>query len=224
MLVKSTRLLRNLSARGVLVRIQWIPAHIGVPGNERADQLAKEATGWRKPVGSKPPEFVKPVKPLTKIYILRACRRRDIKRQVQKDWSSQWPQEEHGKDYRRDYSNTIEPATNALYAGMAKPLASILCQMRTAKIGLNGYLKRIKRIDTAACECHTSNQTVNYILGECPIYRRFRREFFGAPFIWDVKTILTSLVQASVAANFMLRTGLLLQFSNFRQKIILQVD
>ena len=36
-----------LQKRGVSIEICWIPAHTGVPGNEKADTIAKQATGWR---------------------------------------------------------------------------------------------------------------------------------------------------------------------------------
>jgi ribonuclease HI len=34
---------------GLQISIRWIPAQQGNPGNELADQLAKETTGWRPP-------------------------------------------------------------------------------------------------------------------------------------------------------------------------------
>ena len=36
--------LLELSSDGHRVLLQWIPSHCGIPGNERADQLAKDAT------------------------------------------------------------------------------------------------------------------------------------------------------------------------------------
>ena len=38
------RALRSLSAGGRQIHLQWIPSHCGIPGNERADAIAREAS------------------------------------------------------------------------------------------------------------------------------------------------------------------------------------
>jgi ribonuclease HI len=45
-----THFIGVLHRRGVDIEIYWIPAHIGVPGNEKADVIAKQTTGWRAKV------------------------------------------------------------------------------------------------------------------------------------------------------------------------------
>lgn len=41
---RSLRLLQQIKENGFCVRFQWVPSHVGVLGNEAADQLAREAT------------------------------------------------------------------------------------------------------------------------------------------------------------------------------------
>ena len=36
-------LLRSITERGQRVTLQWVPAHCGIPGNERGDDLTREA-------------------------------------------------------------------------------------------------------------------------------------------------------------------------------------
>ena len=41
-------MIENMRRKGIEPEFHWVPAHIGIEGNERADKAAKEATGWAK--------------------------------------------------------------------------------------------------------------------------------------------------------------------------------
>ena len=96
-----------------------------------------------------------------------------------------------------------------LYQGLTKPEAAILVQLRSGKIGLGGYLKRIKVVDTAVCQCQRSNETVSHILGDCFQFGAQRRTYLGQPTIWNVPALLSDSKLARKAVAFMKRTRLL---------------
>jgi uncharacterized metal-binding protein YceD (DUF177 family) len=63
--------------------------------------------------------------------------------------------------------NSVTEKVAQLYQELTKPEAAILVQMRSGKIGLGAYLKRVKVTGTAVCQCQRSNETVTHILGDC---------------------------------------------------------
>jgi hypothetical protein len=84
-------------------------------------------------------------------------------------WKDTWTTQATGCQYRSHFGPEIisQKKGAQLYQGLTKPEAAILVQLRSGKIGLGGYLKRIKVVDTALCQCQRSNETVSHILGDC---------------------------------------------------------
>lgn len=46
--IQAIHLINILRNESILIELHWVPAHIGLDGNEMADKEAKEATGWRE--------------------------------------------------------------------------------------------------------------------------------------------------------------------------------
>jgi ribonuclease HI len=203
-----------LRRRGVSVEICWIPAHTGIPGNEKADIIAKQATGWRANgrTGQRAPQS-KWVRQL-----LSSCKR-TVRKTVFLRWREAWKTQATGRKYRTHFGTEIlsQKKRAQLYQGLTKPEAAILLQMRSERIGLGSYLKKIKVVDTAACQCQSSNETVSHILGDCFKFGAQRRTYLGQPTIWNVPALLSDPKLARKAVAFMKNTGLLDQFRGCQQ-------
>jgi hypothetical protein len=90
--------------------------------------------------------------------------------------------------------------------------------MRTGKIGLNRYLHSIGKADNAWCVCNNAYQTVRHIIEECHNFRRQTLRYLKSRVIDDFKLIITQPKFAKHAAQFMVATGLLDQFSYITDK------
>jgi ribonuclease HI len=203
-----------LHRRGVYVELRWIPAHVGVQGNENVDKLAKKTTGWRLKGGAGAGK-----KGSFQCYnmALQATCKRDIRAHMRSEWQRIWAtQQQSGAAYRRAFGSYLDKTVNKLHSGLPKALSSILIQMRTGKIGLNDYLHKIKKADLPGCPCGMANHTVAHILCDCSFYRRQRKHYLGSIVIRDLTSILNNPKTSVKAANFMLATGLLDQFSHYR--------
>src|SRR5437588_3009949 len=141
-----------LKSRGITVHIHWVPGHVQVQGNEKADALAKQGTEGRR----------LPRDATTSITYLK----RKNREQQMEEWKRRWPGMRRGRSYHG------RPATNIhtlLRNHPSRKLVATIIQMRTGHGYNKNYLARIpcSSIDSPKCTCGHWRQTPKHLLLEC---------------------------------------------------------
>jgi ribonuclease HI len=96
-LVEAIRALDKLRDQGWEIQIRWIPAHIGVPGNEAADRAAKEAAGHGPNTRGGPEQQPE----LDSLKTLMATTKPIIRETLKGEWESTWEEAKHGRELFR---------------------------------------------------------------------------------------------------------------------------
>jgi ribonuclease HI len=142
------------------LRLQWIPGHDNIPGNETADKLAKEAV--HLPVSH---NFHKPLN----------LRRTYNRKVVLKHWTSQWLLAANGNHLRTIDTALPDKHARQLYNSLNRTRSNILAQLRTGHSWLSSYGKRMKKTENDKCECGARETTV-HVLAHCPKLRSAREK------------------------------------------------
>ena len=216
-------LINGLRRKATEVELHWVPAHIGIEGNEAADKAAKQATGWtQKRSRHGRITELDTNRTATKAHAARALRsskKQSIAKEVYQQWKESWKDEEHGRELFH-IEPTPRKAILGLHDGLTKELSSLAVHLRTKKIGLRQFLHRRKvpGYDSPRCGCRVGDQTVEHVLLHCSEHRELRRDLWTkeknkAP--WNelrLKHILTNPSSLKKAVNFIKETGLIGQF------------
>lgn len=151
---------------GPPIEFRWVPAHQGIAGNERANQLALRATGGAQ---EPPPSTILRSLALAKCQAVTAKKRREL-----------FEAAKGGEASRKLDQALAQLHTKRLYNQLSYREASVIAQLRTSKANLNEPLYKIKRAQSAACACGAEKETVKHFLLECVRWMDIRVELQNA--------------------------------------------
>uniref|UniRef100_A0AAG5DGL5 Reverse transcriptase domain-containing protein n=1 Tax=Anopheles atroparvus TaxID=41427 RepID=A0AAG5DGL5_ANOAO len=161
---KILELLCELFDKEFRISLIWIPAHCGIPGNEKADALAKkgvvEGTLYNRP--TPPYEFLRLPQQL--------CLSR---------WQQMWETDELGRFL---FSITPQVSLRPWFSGLTENRAFIrmMSRLRSNHFALGAHLHRIDLAQSKICGCGLGFHDVDHLLWACAEYEAGRPVLIGA--------------------------------------------
>jgi ribonuclease HI len=151
--IQEIRELINEVSKRCAVVMAWIPSHVGITGNERADQLAKNAT-------EKPTLDEEVAQELKDAY-------NDVSKYIANLWQKKYDETNTGAQYR-----LLEPkiSTNIKYSNKQRDKEVAMTRLRLGKCRLNYYLQKIDCHDTGLCGTCGVPETIEHLLLHCKQY------------------------------------------------------
>ena len=215
-LSKHLNMLANASA--CRLGLHWISSHSKVRGNEKVDELAKEAASGLSSARIDLPHLLRTSLPSSASAVKQRYHER-----MKKKWAVSW----EGSDRRRRIGliddnfpfNSFRTRTYAL----SRSQASLMIQIRCGHIPLNGYLFRIGKSETEYCQgCMDPEngtlcrETVNHFLFECASFDEDREELakkINRSHL-NLRDIMSKTNRMSALATYINKTG---RFKNQQQ-------
>nr|BAA07467.1 ORF2 [Bombyx mori] len=154
------KMLKQCALQNKTVALYWIKAHAGLEGNERADQLAKEAALLSK----KSPNYD-------------LCPVSYVKRIIRSGSLDEWNRRYRDSD-RASVTKMFFPDAVAAYSTVRKMrITGHITQFTTGHGGFSEYLARFKCKGDPSCACEPGMpETVEHLLTSCPIFGKQRFE------------------------------------------------
>jgi hypothetical protein len=153
------------------MQIEWVPGHVGIDGNEKADQAAKSAA-------------IEKINPVEHPTTLKSARANEIHQAIEQEQQEQCVNGNktaaHVQNITKRNMTKRNPKRTTSSTRIYQQLSNrkhIACiaRLRTGHCSLNTYLKRFNIVDDAICPgCGDAKETVHHFLMVCPKYERKR--------------------------------------------------
>ena len=157
--------------------VHWISSHSKVLGNEKVDELAKDAANGRSDSRMRLPPFLRNTLPVST-----SATKQEFHQSLKKRWTKIWEASERSqRPVLADDTFPFNKFRRSTYQ-LTRNQASTIIQIRSGHFPLNGYLHKIGKADTFLCQsCNENNnvqcrETINHYLFECAAYEEARND------------------------------------------------
>ena len=139
--------------------LQWVPGHTDLPGNDKADRLAKQGSSSNQPQKAITQQTAKMI----------------IQQNYKEEWMNLWANGVTGRTVY-EHMNTTKSKDPIKY--ISRKEQCTIFRLRTQHIPLNAHLNRLNPEHPPLCElCDEPYETVDHIMFNCPKLADLRQQF-----------------------------------------------
>ncbi|XP_018364089.1 PREDICTED: RNA-directed DNA polymerase from mobile element jockey-like [Trachymyrmex cornetzi] len=144
--------------QGITITLFWIPSHVGIPGNEKADETAKSAslTGLST-------AFRIPYEELYAVSKERLHCRFTEYLNSSAGYKDALNHEYFPRTSSKPWFNDLSWSRNEIV---------MINRLRSNHYNLNSSLHRVNIVESPACPCGNNNQDINHVIFQCEVYKQ----------------------------------------------------
>ena len=156
--------LDRLTDEGISVTICWIPSHVGIPGNELADEAAKQALEHEQ---------------IQHILQPHNDSKQAIRRHINTKWQAEWD------EVRNDLHGVSPLLPHKYSAVLPRREERVLARLHIGHTRLT-HSYRLDRTDRPQCATCQVDLTISHLLSNCQEHLQLRNELFGAKSLTEI--------------------------------------
>lgn len=155
---------QKIREKGVQIHLDWVPGHMGIYGNAKADECAKYGANWSE----KDP----------KTFLSISFLKKKLKAKALEEWQEIWGKAKISDHYKQF---KMQPKWKPSPLKLSKQLWSTIIQLKLGHGYFRSYLVRLPAYNSGTCNlCQTNQeQTPYHLLLHCSAYRDIRYRAFS---------------------------------------------